>query len=196
MGTFGAKLSWLALLLPVLTMLLVAGCSTKVPILAEYPSRSPQYVLDGESLWVMQIQQGEKIKFEGLLALNVEADSADLVVLDSSGFILLEGELAVDQPMDVVNSLDLVERHGLPDYLSKTMQRVLFKWPSQSSCEKFIWSLCWADKGQLGMDKIDRFGPFTTWQVLYTLQKSNNQIKLIKYEIPLVGHTLFLKRIE
>ena len=191
-----ASFSRFGLLFPALALLLVVGCAPKISVLPDNFSGWPQQEFAGESLWIMNIRLGGKKKFAGLLALKADSESAHLVVLDSSGFTLLEEKLSAVGPRHVVLALDVVEKHGLPAYLAKTMGRILFEWPSEASCQKFLRKLCWASGDPASIEKRNSFGPFSTWQVLYTLQKPDNQIKLIEYTIPLVANKLSLQRIE
>jgi hypothetical protein len=145
----------------------------------------------------MHVRLGWWKKFEGLLALRADSGSAHLVVLDSSGFSLLEEEVTADGSVHVVLALDAVKRHGFPDYLAKTIGRILFEWPGESSCRKILRKFCWgADTEPEGIEKRNSFGPFLLWQVGYTLQQKKYQISLIEYAMPLLANKLSLRRIE
>lgn len=135
--------------------LFLAGCVGTRPLMAP---RSREIIREG--LWEIRLMRGKHELFSGLLVLGKEDGLLPYQLLDATGISLLTAKVDRNGNIEVISRLPLVGEKGLPRFIGKGLQRIMFDPGTRSysvECEDHV------------MRKEKNWAGIALWKADYTV---------------------------
>ena len=143
--------------------LLLSSCA---PALQKHGNSLSDTVQSENRLYSLRIEQWEKLKFAGLVALQLRESRLSYAMLDATGIKLIEAEVDFQGSYKLKRAMAGLKGSSLPGFFSTALVRIFLMEPLENPCSRDGLMLFCTSPSENGQNnKIMKIEPFTLWEV-------------------------------
>jgi hypothetical protein len=148
------------------------------------------------SLFSIKILHKNTVQFSGIIGLEMRTEGVYCVLLDATGLSLFEAIVQHDGSMDLINSLEAIQKRRLPEVIASALWAI-FLAPADDNCPWYRLHCVERKKNMENKNIIltsSSFSFLRLWQTTVTLE--NNLPDTVEYSLPFQNVSIQMNKIK